>query len=343
MTTLPHPDSQSQATVLKHVPWFRTRALNGYDAICDLAIYRTPEGKIAVVASEIITAKGEYLEEGVSVTNACEELATAVRNELGIDFDYWIEHYPERGSKSLLGDESWDFVRFIYNPGQTFGMHHIRLDYREPEWQHTTREAVMALLGQPVLAPQAPTSRKVPKPGETETAFKQRIGSCTRCGRALSDPKSMERGMGPICARKVALEAARRAEDAEAQNNPYINVSLDQGIVLQRTPDGQAATNVPWAVKHHSPTGFEWGYLGSGCADLALNILEIVLRRLKYEGERVDCYNGKCFKLAYTLHQDFKEEFIAGIDREGGTIPIERVETWVNTRIVMDDVGEDED
>ncbi|MDI3317246.1 MAG: DUF6166 domain-containing protein [Bacillota bacterium] len=46
----------------------------------------------------------------------------------------------------------------------------------------------------------------------------------------------------------------------------------------------------------HSPTGFSWGYGGSGPADLALSILADFL------GDR---------KLAEQLHQDFKWEFVA--------------------------------
>ena len=33
-------------------------------------------------------------------------------------------------------------------------------------------------------------------------------------------------------------------------------------------------TNVPLHAVHHSPEGFNWGYLGSGPSDLAMNIIE---------------------------------------------------------------------
>lgn len=52
---------------------------------------------------------------------------------------------------------------------------------------------------------------------------------------------------------------------------------------------------------NHSPTGFEWGYSGSGPAQLALAILADALR----DPER-----------AVRLHQDFKFKVIAGLDRD---------------------------
>jgi hypothetical protein len=51
---------------------------------------------------------------------------------------------------------------------------------------------------------------------------------------------------------------------------------------------------------NHSPTGFEWGYGGSGPAQLALAIL-------------ADCLGDD--ELADRLHQDFKFAVIAGIPR----------------------------
>jgi hypothetical protein len=47
---------------------------------------------------------------------------------------------------------------------------------------------------------------------------------------------------------------------------------------------------------NHSPTGFQWGYSGSGCAQLALALL-------------IDA-TGDNYK-ALTLHQDFKREFVS--------------------------------
>jgi len=110
-----------------------------------------------------------------------------------------------------------------------------------------------------------------------------------------------------------------------------LDMPIEQhGIVLRRT-DQQTATNVPHLVTHHSPTGYEWGYGGSGPSDLALNILEWLLRREGYRGETVPCFEGRCFRLAWDLHQAFKRDVIAVCDREDAHIPLETVTNWLAT------------
>lgn len=92
-------------------------------------------------------------------------------------------------------------------------------------------------------------------------------------------------------------------------------------------------TNVPHKVMEHSPTGFEWGFGGSGPADLALNIVETILFRLGWQGERVPCYDGSCYALAYTLHQDFKWQFIATAGMDGAVISYDKARRWVQDRL----------
>ena len=104
---------------------------------------------------------------------------------------------------------------------------------------------------------------------------------------------------------------------------------LKDGVILRRYPDG-IETNVPHLVVEHSPTGFEWGYEGSGPADLALNILEAILTEMHYNGRQTDCFKGKCFALASALHQDFKREFIAKIPDEGSVIYYPAIVAWIN-------------
>lgn len=108
---------------------------------------------------------------------------------------------------------------------------------------------------------------------------------------------------------------------------------ISAGIICRRIGD-QVATNVPHLVTHHSPDGYEFGYGGSGPADLALNICEIILNRLGYEGERTPCFDGDCWSLAWQIHQDFKRDFIAVLDHDnGGIIPYTFAEQWVKARI----------
>lgn len=66
-------------------------------------------------------------------------------------------------------------------------------------------------------------------------------------------------------------------------------------------------------VVHHSPTGFEWGYGGSGPADLALSILTDAA------GEPT----------ARTWYQAFKWDVVAQLDREAWELREEEVVGWL--------------
>jgi len=76
--------------------------------------------------------------------------------------------------------------------------------------------------------------------------------------------------------------------------------------------------NIPHRIVKHSPDGFEWGYGGSGPADLALNILAAYIGREKAEE------NG--------LYQEFKWDFIAPMPHKGGTIKRADVAIWLAKR-----------
>lgn len=81
-------------------------------------------------------------------------------------------------------------------------------------------------------------------------------------------------------------------------------------------------------VSLHSPTGFGWGYGGSGPADLALSILCDVLRE-RPSAKRL--YYGR-FK-AQRHYQAFKREFVAGWDFAGSfEIDSEIITGWLRKR-----------
>jgi hypothetical protein len=128
---------------------------------------------------------------------------------------------------------------------------------------------------------------------------------CTRCHRTLKDPISIERKLGPICFAK--LKALNK--DSDQYSSPY-----DGGDIILRRVDGVATANVPHSMVYHSPSGFEWGYAGSGPADLALNILFAVT------GDR---------DLAMKFHQEFKQSFIVGMPEDGGVIEKDRIIKWL--------------
>ena len=64
---------------------------------------------------------------------------------------------------------------------------------------------------------------------------------------------------------------------------------------------------------NHSPDGFEWGYPGSGPAQLALAIL---LHHFSQDPNVVPEYRKA---LAIALHQPFKRAYIERLPREAGT------------------------
>ena len=68
-------------------------------------------------------------------------------------------------------------------------------------------------------------------------------------------------------------------------------------------------------LREHSPTGFEWGYGGSGPAQLALALLAHAL------GDD---------KRAERLHQKFKSAHIAPIEDSRWTFTSEQIRAWAD-------------
>lgn len=66
---------------------------------------------------------------------------------------------------------------------------------------------------------------------------------------------------------------------------------------------------------NHSPTGFEWGYSGSGPAQLALALL-------------ADHLNDD--EEAVRLHQEFKQAVVANLDRRSWRLTGEQIQRIVN-------------
>lgn len=90
-------------------------------------------------------------------------------------------------------------------------------------------------------------------------------------------------------------------------------VALDsEDVVLWRDERGTAYASVPHAVRH-SPSGIEWGYTGSGPADLALSVL------LAFADEVT----------AEALHVRFKDEVVAQLPHEGGVLRARAVRCWI--------------
>lgn len=150
------------------------------------------------------------------------------------------------------------------------------------------------------------------------------VCSCGRCGRLLTDPHSVEAGYGPVCAAHLGA-AVQEAFDMWQGKFVDGMPMAEFGIVLERGADGDTLiTNVPHLLTHHSPTGYEWGYGGSGPADLALNIVESILRHIDHKGALGSPAWDKYRPYADTwrIYQDFKFHFIAGGMREPESVTV---------------------
>lgn len=79
-------------------------------------------------------------------------------------------------------------------------------------------------------------------------------------------------------------------------------------------PEGEAL-DIGESLKyvHHSPRGFAWGYMGSGCSQAAFAIL------YDYTGNPI---------LSRQLYQKFKEQFIAGA-RDGEIIATRDIDMFL--------------
>ena len=66
---------------------------------------------------------------------------------------------------------------------------------------------------------------------------------------------------------------------------------------------------------NHSPTGFEWGYGGSGPAQLALALL-------------ADCLGND--EQAVQLHQEFKRQVVANLEGHGWIMTSHEIRARVN-------------
>ena len=107
---------------------YNYEGFHGCACICDLEITKN-----LVIVSEMPE------NEGTSVTNFAEQLATQVCREFEIQPKHliWVEHYPERGDWKELGyPESYDLVSFNLNDNGVFS---------NPRWTGITPAVVDAM------------------------------------------------------------------------------------------------------------------------------------------------------------------------------------------------------
>lgn len=104
-----------------------------------------------------------------------------------------------------------------------------------------------------------------------------------------------------------------------------------QSLIWERGEDGALLTNVALQAIHHSPTGFDIGYPGSGPADLALNAMAALfpISDEADEANITECFKGAVSNDAWRLHQPFKFRFLANANQQQGEISWEEIQTWL--------------
>ena len=125
-------------------------------------------------------------------------------------------------------------------------------------------------------------------------------------------------------ARACGLASVERQADASIE-----------GVTCWRAPDGTARSSIPQRHVHYAPKGFDWGFGGSGPADLALNVLALFLP-LAPETSGVALRDGSSVsEAAWALHQECKYDLIATLPRSGGHLPAETIRTWITTHPIF--------
>lgn len=107
-------------------------------------------------------------------------------------------------------------------------------------------------------------------------------------------------------------------------------------IDVEVVGDENSVDEDPYPLTHvcyHSPDGFEWGYPGSGPADLALAILVDFLEEDPTEAQ-VYAKTGKGdASAAVHCHLKFKDKFIAGLPKTNWRLTEKEIKKWYYSEI----------
>jgi hypothetical protein len=92
----------------------------------------------------IFTQVESPINQGMSVTNSAEDVATQIVQEFALDPQktLFIEHYPYRG-EGLWDKETWDIVEFTWKKELIFWGKHYALD---PKWRRIQPKQLMKLI-----------------------------------------------------------------------------------------------------------------------------------------------------------------------------------------------------
>lgn len=148
------------------------------------------------------------------------------------------------------------------------------------------------------------------------------VSHCKVCDRLLTS-KWAEFGIGPVCARKSGFTkdpGKTQGKDDSDDLVPYDGGDLFIERVTPFTSESGVKdfasgcrSNVPRQIYRHSPTGYNFGYGGSGPADFALNCCLLVATHADD---------------AYRVYQDFKRKFVEGEQGDRLVIPRAKAEQF---------------
>jgi Family of unknown function (DUF6166) len=94
-----------------------------------------------------------------------------------------------------------------------------------------------------------------------------------------------------------------------------------------RAPERRPLKHIPY----HSPDGFEWGYLGSGPADLGLAILADYFGEPPELALAAQRSTWAPRSKAASLHQLFKQQFLAPEQRDEWEIDSDAIGEWLES------------
>ncbi|MDX2032046.1 MAG: hypothetical protein SF339_15330 [Blastocatellia bacterium] len=105
-----------------------------------------------------------------------------------------------------------------------------------------------------------------------------------------------------------------------------------EDLFWEREEAGRLNTNVVRRIVHHSPSGFEIGFLGAGPRDLALNALNSLLAPIGKKAV-VKCMQGEVRLIVWDWHQEFLDAFLLNVNREAGSIRWGSIREWVKENL----------
>jgi hypothetical protein len=111
----------------------------------------------------------------------------------------------------------------------------------------------------------------------------------------------------------------------------YRGERTDEGCVVETLVDDAQVGRLALMlnVANHSPTGFEWGYAGSGPAQLAVALLYDAIM-FGNPQERVAMSQARRLTLAH--YQEFKRQFVENITDATWSMTAEAIIAWLQVR-----------